>query len=43
MKNKDQKILQNWIDTLQGISVRGMDSKTRLEARLAEESVVRGE
>ena len=34
MKNKDQKILQNWIDTLQGISVRGMDSKSRLEARL---------
>ena len=34
MKNKDQKILQNWIDTLQGISVRGMDSKVRLEARL---------
>ena len=34
MKNKDQKILQNWIDTLQGINVRGMDSKSRLEARL---------
>ena len=34
MKNKDQKKLQNWIDTLQGISVRGMDSKSRLEARL---------
>jgi len=34
LKNKDQKILQNWIDTLQGISVRGMDSKSRLEARL---------
>ncbi|MBT5166764.1 MAG: hypothetical protein HOM46_05835, partial [Nitrosomonadales bacterium] len=34
MKNKEQKILQDWINTLQGIVVRGMDSKTRLEARL---------
>ena len=34
MKNKEQKILQDWIDTLQGVSVKGMDIKTRLEARL---------
>ena len=34
MKNKEQKILQDWIDTLQGFAVRGMDIKTRLEARL---------
>jgi len=34
LKNKEQKILQDWINTLQGIVVRGMDSKTRLEARL---------
>ena len=34
MKNKEQKILQDWIDTLQGVAVRGMDIKTRLETRL---------
>ena len=34
MKNKEQKILQDWIDTLQGVSVKGIDIKTRLEARL---------
>ena len=34
MKNKEQKILQDWIDTLQGVSVKGMDIKKRLEARL---------
>ena len=34
MKNKEQKILQDWIDTLQGFSVKGMDIKKRLEARL---------
>ena len=34
MKNKEQKILQDWIDTLQGVAVKGMDIKTRLEARL---------
>ena len=34
MKNKEQKMLQDWIDTLQGVAVRGIDIKTRLEARL---------
>ena len=34
MKNKEQKILQDWINTLQGSEVSGIDSKTRLEARL---------
>ena len=34
MKNKEQKILQDWIDTLQGVAVKGIDIKTRLEARL---------
>ena len=34
MKNKEQKILQDWIDTLQGVAVKGMDIKTKLEARL---------
>ena len=34
MKNKEHKILQDWIDTLQGVSVKGMDIKKRLEARL---------
>ena len=34
MKNKEQKILQDWIDTLQGAAVKGMDIKKRLEARL---------
>ena len=34
MKNKEQKILQDWIDTLQGVAVTGMDIKTKLEARL---------
>ena len=34
MKNKEQKILQDWIDTLQGVAVRGIDIKARLEARL---------
>ena len=31
MKNKEQKILQDWINTLQGSEVSGIDSKTRLE------------
>jgi len=34
MKNKEQKILQDWIDMLQGVVVRGINAKTRLEARL---------
>ncbi|MDC0931540.1 hypothetical protein OAR80_02200 [Methylophilaceae bacterium] len=34
MKKKEQKILQDWIDTLQGNEVSGIDIKTRLEARL---------
>ena len=34
MKNKEQKILQDWINTLQGNEVSGIDSETRLEARL---------
>ena len=34
MKNKEQKILQDWIDTLQGCSVTWHGFKTRLEARL---------
>jgi len=34
MNNKEQKILQDWIDTLQGIATKGMDAKTRIEARL---------